>query len=76
MSKKLEFISTCAITSYGVTNNGLKIQNGCQTLLFFMIQFWYWIWWIFALKVKYHIKNEQTNIQIDGRYVTNSNPKL
>ena len=30
----------------------------------------------FALKVEYHIKNEQTNIQIDGRYVTNSNSKL
>ena len=76
MSKKLELIIICAITSYGVTNNGLKIQNGCQTLLLFMIQFWYWIWWIFALKVEYHIKNEQTNIQIDGRYVTNSNSKL
>ena len=43
MSKKLEFIITYAIISYGVTNNGLKIQNGCQTLLLFMIQFWYWI---------------------------------
>ena len=31
---------------------------------------------VFDLKVKYHIKNEQTNIQIDGRYVTNSNSKL
>ena len=76
MSKNSEFIITCAINSQGIANNGLKIENGCQTLLLFVIQFWYWIWWIFDLKVKYHKKSEQTNIQIDGRYVTNSNSKL
>ena len=39
MSQNVEFIITCTITSYGVTNNGLKIQHGCQALLLFMIQF-------------------------------------
>ena len=53
---------------------GSKFKMAAKLLLF-MIQFWYWICRIFDLKVEYHIKNEQTNIQIDGRYVTNSSSK-
>ena len=43
-----------------------------------MIQFWYWIWCNFVLKVEYHIKKKKKkkNIQIHDRYVTNTNFKL
>ena len=43
MSRNLEFIITRAVTSYEVSNNGLQIQNGCQTWFLYMIQFRYWI---------------------------------
>ena len=44
MSKNLEFIITCDITSYGVTTMGGKFKMAAKDYCYScMIQFWYWI---------------------------------